>query len=75
VPFQCPGSPDQDGGVKRWAEPGSLEDPVPIRCPGPLDQDGGAKRWAESGSLEDSCPSNCGRTNLNYTGSSTRVHS
>jgi hypothetical protein len=26
MPFQCPGLPDQDGGAKRWAELGSLED-------------------------------------------------
>jgi hypothetical protein len=29
VPFKCPGLPDEDGGVKRWAEPGSLEDSCP----------------------------------------------
>jgi hypothetical protein len=29
MPFLCPGPPDQDGGIKRWAEPGSLEDSCP----------------------------------------------
>jgi hypothetical protein len=29
VPFLCPGPPYQDGGVKWWAEPGSLEDSCP----------------------------------------------
>jgi hypothetical protein len=25
VPFRCPSPPDQDGGAKGWAKPGSLE--------------------------------------------------
>jgi hypothetical protein len=29
VPFQCPGLPDQVGGIERWAESGSLEDSCP----------------------------------------------
>jgi hypothetical protein len=29
MPFPCPSPPDQDGGTKGWAEPGSLEDSCP----------------------------------------------
>jgi hypothetical protein len=47
VPFLCPGLPDQDGGAKRWAELGSLEDSCPsnalahpTKMKGPSSRDG-----------------------------------
>jgi hypothetical protein len=57
MPFLCPGPPDQDGGIKRWAEPGSLEDSCPSNAQARLTKMEVQKRWVEPGSLEDSCPS------------------
>jgi hypothetical protein len=50
VLFQCPDPPDQDGGAKMWAEPGSLEDLCPsnaLACPTKMEaQKGGLSRVA-----------------------------
>jgi hypothetical protein len=57
VPFLCPGPPDQDGGAKGWAEPGSLEYSCPSYALAHPTKMEVQKGWADPGSLEDSCPS------------------